>query len=426
VGSIAVLPFADMSAQRDQDHLCEGLAEEIAAALSRVPGLRVAARSSSFQFRGPAGDAREVGRRLRVAHLLEGSVRKDGDRLRISVQLVEADTGYHRWSQRFDRRLGDVFAVQEEIAASVASALGGVLTRSEMDAPRPAETRMAAYEVYLRGRQYLHRMRRPDIEQSRELFERAIELDPAYAPAWAGLATVHATLYEWWGARDEDLERADRASRMALAASPDLAESHVARGVALSLGTSYEAAATEFAEAIRINPHLFDAYYYAARSSFAAGEIERSAELFRAAAAARQEDLQSAILLAQSLWALGRDAEAAEANREGIARAERVLALNPFDGRALWLGASALFVDGQRERAFEWSDRALALYPDDMSALVNGACLRSQAGDKEAALDMLERLFARGWGKRDWIEHDPDYDPLRGDPRFQRLLAGLK
>ena len=420
--SIAVLPFVDMSPRRDQDHFCEGLAEELINALTHVEGLRVAARSSSFQFPGPAADVRAVGRRLGVGSLLEGSVRKTGDRLRITVQLVEAESGYHRWSQRFERRLDDVFAIQDEIAENVATSLRGSVSGRERDALRRPETAAEAYDCYLRGRQHLHRTRRSDLERSRAFFERAIGADPGYAPAWAGLASAHAVLYEWWGAAPADLEGAERASRRALELAPELAEAHAARGLALSLGTCFADAEREFSAAARINPNLFEAYYDHARACFARGEVARSAELFRRAADVRQEDYQSAFLLGQSLRMLGRAGEGRDAEREGIARARRALSVNPVDGRALSLGSVALYEEGLTAQAMEWSDRALALYPDELSPLVNGACLRAKAGRKDEALDLLERVFAKGWGKREWVEHDPDYDSLRDDPRFQKLF----
>jgi adenylate cyclase len=252
-------------------------------------------------------------------------------------------------------------------------------------------------------------MQRPDLDQSRHMFESAIGLDAEYAPAWAGLATVHATLYEWFGANDEDLRQA-----------------HVAHGLTLSLQRRYTVARQHFEAGARINPQLFDAYYYDGRSSFASGEIARSAELFGRAAEVRREDFQSAMLQAQSLQMLGRMDESAEADREGIARAERVLALNPADGRALALGSGALYRAGDAVRAMQWSRRSLDLYPDDMNTLINAACLRSKAGLKEEALALLDRAFSRGWGKRDWIEQDADYDLLRDDPRFKRLLERLK
>ena len=427
ISAIAVLPFADMSPDRSQDYFCEGLAEELINALTHVDGLRVASRTASFQFRAAGADVHEVGRHLGVGTLLEGSVRKAGDRLRVTVQLIEVATGYHRWSRRFDRMLDDVFAIQDEIAESVATSLrGSVLTGREKQALLRPQTAVGAYEYYLRGRQHLPRLTRPHLETSGEMFERAIELDAGYGPAWAGLAMAHATLYEWYGAKEDDLVTAERASQRALELAPDLAEAHVARGCVLSLSGRYEEAAREFEAAIRLNPNLFDAYYYFARTSFACGEIERSAELFRKAADVRQEDFQSPMLLGQSLRMLGRHDEGLDASREGLRRAEHVLVLNPVDGRALSLGSVHLLVDGQPARAIEWSQRALELYPDDMSTLINGACLRARLGQKQEALALLERVFARGWGKRDWVEHDPDYDILRDDPRFKRLFAKLK
>jgi serine/threonine protein kinase/tetratricopeptide (TPR) repeat protein len=423
--SIAVLPFADMSPARDQDHLCEGIAEELINALTHIDGLRVAARSSSFQFRGPAVDIRAVGARLGVSSVLEGSVRKAGDRLRVAVQLIDVADGYHRWSHRFDGSPEDVFAIEDEIAEKVATALRGVLSAREKRALRRPETDVEAYDDFLRGRQLLHGLDLASLEAARQMFEGAIEKDPAYAPAWAGLADVHSWFYEWWGAKDADLEAADRASAKALALAPSLAESHASRGFLLSIRRRYADAEREFLEAIRLNPNSFDAYYYYARTCFAWGKIEQSAELFRRAAETRREDYQSVILLGQSLEMLGRDEEAREAVREGIRRAEHQLELNPEDTRALSLGASALQLDGQRERALRWSERAMELHPDDQPVLLNGACLRARAGLKEEALDLLERCFTRGWGKRDWIERDPDFDSIRDDPRFQSLLALL-
>ncbi|MBZ5654223.1 MAG: winged helix-turn-helix domain-containing protein [Acidobacteriia bacterium] len=425
--AIAVLPFADMSPARDQDYLCEGLAEELINALTRIDGLRVASRTASFQFRSPGEDIQAVGRHLGVGTLLEGSVRKSDNRLRVTVQLIEVATGFHRWSQRFDRTLDDVLAIEDEIAEHVVTSVGrSVLRHHEKPSVVRPHTRAEAYEYYLRGRQHLHRMTKADLEKSGELFECAIKQDAAYGPAWGCLAAVHATLYEWFGSKEDDLSTAERASQKALELAPSLAEPHVARGLALSLSRRYEEAAQEFEQAIHLNPNFFEAYYYFARSCFAHGEIQRSAELFRKAAEARQEDFQSAMLQGQSLRMLGRIEEARAATREGIRRAERTLMLNPTDCRALSLGSGALFETGQEARALEWSQRSLDLYPDDMSTLINAACLHAKARQKEEALALLERVFARGWGKRDWIEQDADYDILRDDPRFQKLVAALK
>jgi tetratricopeptide (TPR) repeat protein len=299
------------------------------------------------------------------------------------------------------------------------------LSPREKEALQRPHTGGEAYEFYLRGRQYLPRMSEGDLKRSREMFEKAIELDASYSPAYAGLAMVHATLYEWFGSKAEDCFAAETSSQRALELTPELAEAHVALGFALTLARRYDEAAEEFEEAIRLAPNLFDPYFYYARACFASGRFEQAVEMFRNAAVARPEDYQSALLLSLPLRVLGRDEESREASREGLRRAERSLMFNPRDVRALSLGSCALY-DIDSERALEWSRRALDLAPEDMSTLVNAACLHAKLGRKEDAMGFIEGVFARGWGKRDWIEHDPDYEILRDDPRFKKLLTALK
>jgi adenylate cyclase len=426
VTTIAVLPFKDMSPERDQDYLCEGLAEELIDALTHVEGLRIVARTTSFQFRGDY-DLREVGARLNVGSLLEGSVRKAGDRLRVTVQLIDVATGYHKWSEKFERDAGDVFAVQDEIAEKVATLLrGGELSMRERRAVRRHPTAIETYECFLRGRQRMHTMQQPHMDEARALYQRAIALDAEYAPAWAGLATLHALLYEWWGSRAEDLAEADRASRIAMELAPELADAHLARGYTLSNLRRYEEANQHFEAAARINPNLFDAYYYYGRAAFAAGDIEKSIELWRKAGEVRREDFESPLLQAQSMRKLGRLEESRIVNREAVRRAEKLAELNPSNGRVLSFGAGALHDDGQSGRALEWARRAEALYPDDMGVIINGALLRARNGLTEEALDLLDRMFSKGWGKKDWVENDPDYDSLRAEPRFIAMMAKLK
>jgi len=424
--AIAVLPFADMSPARDQDYLCEGLAEELIDALTHVEGLRVAARTSSFQFRG-VHDLREVGRKLGVGSLLEGSVRKAGDRLRVTVQLIDVATGYHQWSEKFERDAGDVFAMQDEIAVKVATLLrGGELSHRERRAVHRQPTAIETYECFLRGRQRMHAMQQPQMDEARALYQRAIELDAEYAPAWAGMAMLHALLYEWWGSKAEDLAEADRASRVAMELAPELADAHLARAYTLSNLRRYDEANRHFEAAARINPNLFDAYYYYGRAAFAAGDIEKSIELWRKAGDIRREDFESPLLEAQSMRKLARLDESRAVNREAVRRAEKLLELNPSNGRVLSFGAGALHDDGQSERALEWARRAEALYPDDMGVIINGALLRARNGLTGEALDLLDRMFSKGWGKKDWVENDPDYDSLRGEPRFIAMMAKLK
>ena len=295
--------------------------------------------------------------------------------------------------------------------------------------PEDAATSSAAelaYDCYLQGRQQLARMMQRGLEASRAKFVRALELEPGYAPAWAGLATVHACLYEWFDSREVVLARADYASRRALEAAPRLAEAHVARGLARSIARHYEEAADEYSAAIRLNPDLFDAYYYFGRSAFARGAMAQAAEMFSLAAQLRPEDFQSPMLFATAARALGRESAACEAVSTGIRRAEQVLALNPHDGRALSLGTCALIDNGQTERALAWSTRCLDLHPNDTSALVNIACVHARVGQRDEALNLLDRVFARGCGKRDWIVNDPDYASLRNEPRFQRMLSRVR
>ena len=424
--AIAVLPFTDMSPGRDQDYLCEGLAEELIDALTHIDGLRVVARSSSFQFRG-VHDLREVGRTLGVGTLLEGSVRKAGDRLRVTVQLIDVATGYHKWSEKFERSATDVFAVEDEIAEKVATLMrGGALNARERRGLLRTPTAIDTYECFLRGRQRMHTMQQPHMDEAREFYERAIALDARYAPAWAGLAMLHALLYEWWGANDADLAAADRASGIAMELAPELADAHLARAYTLSNQRRYAEACPHFEAAARINPNLGDTYYYYGRAAFAAGETEKSVELWRKGTEVRREDFESPQLAAQSLRKLGRRAEADVLNLEAVRRVERVVELNPANGRALSFGAGSLIEAGQVERALQWSRRALELYPDDMGVILNAACHCLRLGRKEEALDLLDRMFGKGWGKKDWVENDPDYDCLRQEPRFIALMAKLK
>jgi len=424
--SVAVPPFLDMSVARDQGYLCEGIAEELINTLTQVSGLRVAARSSSFALRGPEVDARAIGTRLGVDAVLEGGVRKAGDRLRVTVQLVDVPGGSPRWSHRFDGSLDEVFEIEDQIAASVATILRGMLSSEEREALRRPETEVEAYEHFLRGRQLLHTQTAASFAGAEREFQRAIEIDPEYAPAHAGLAQVHMWLVDWMARGDESRQAADRASRRALELGPELAESHVARGAFLTSGCDYAGAEREYREAIRLNPRSFDAHYLLARCGVLAGNFEMAVEMFRRAADLRPEDFQSCAVAQNPLVKLGRLAEAAEVLREALRRIERHLELDPGDPRAVILGAIVFVSQGQRERAFAWTARALELAPDDPGTLLNAGCVYARAGMKEEALACLEKGFGRGFGKRDWVENDPDYDSLRDDPRFQALVAKLR
>ncbi|HKE16708.1 MAG TPA: tetratricopeptide repeat protein, partial [Kofleriaceae bacterium] len=425
LSSVAVLSFLDMSSARDQDYLCDGIADELIDVLAHVDGLRVAARASSLQFKSRTVDTRAVGTRLGVDAVLEGGVRKSGDRLRVNVRLIDVADGCQRWSHRFDVRLGDVFDVQDQIAGGVATALRGVLSGRERAALRRPATGADAYEHFLRGRQLCHAGTVSAFTRAEPHLRRAVELDPGYAPAQARLAQVHSWSVEWMGSGDDAREAADRASLRALQIAPDLAEAHVARAAVLAMRGDSAGAARECAEAIHLDPSSFDAHYLYARICFQSGRFDESVVLFRRASVLRLEDFQSLILLELPLERLGRSEEAAAARREGLRRAERQLELEPDNPRALVLGACVLISEGERDRALEWARRAEQAAPDDPTVLLNGACVYARARMVEEALASLETMFGRGIGKRDWVERDPDYDSLRDDPRFQAMLARL-
>ncbi len=424
--SIAVLPFADMSQQKDQAYFCEGIAEEIILALSRIQGLRVASRTSAFRFKAAAGDVHQLGHRLRVRHLLEGSVRKSDDRLRIAVQLTDTESGYQLWSERYDREVKDIFVIQEEIAGSVAQALELRLTATEKAALGAAPTRsVQAYDYYLRGRKFYYGYGPQDIRFAQQLFTQAIALDPAYALAYAGLADCWSYIYMNAERSEAARQQADWASARAVELDPVSAQAHASRAVALSLNGRNEAAEEAFETALRLDPNLFEAPYFYARHAFACGQTEKAVRLYESAMRVRPEDYQSPLLVAQSYDDLGRAEEARAARLRGIELAEQHVGLNPDDVRALYMAANGMAALGQSERAREWAGRALALRPDDPMLLYNVGCIYALLGRVEEALTCLEKACRLGLRHKGWYQHDSNLDPLRSHPRFQELMRQL-
>jgi serine/threonine protein kinase/Flp pilus assembly protein TadD len=420
--SVAVLPFTDMSPERDQEYFTDGIAEEIINALSKIQALRVASRLASFAFKGKNEDLGEIGKKLKVATVLGGSVRKSGNKLRVSAQLVSVADGYQLWSEKYDRQLEDVFEIQDEIADSIVKALRVMLSDEEKRAIEKVPTEnVQAYEYYLRGRQYFHQFRRKGIQFARRMFERAIEVDPGYALAYAGIADCCAFLYMYWDGSKANLESADSASRKALELDPELAEAHASRGFAFSLSRQYDEARREFETAIRLNPKLYEAHYLYARACVQEGRMAEAVQHYEDAARVRPEDYQALMLMQTPLDALGRSADAKVALRRGFHVVEKHLELNPDDTRALTLGAAALATLGQPERAMEWANRALAMDPTDSGVLYNVACTYALGGLKDQALETLERAIENGFGHREWLDHDETLSAVRSDPRFEAL-----
>jgi tetratricopeptide (TPR) repeat protein len=255
------------------------------------------------------------------------------------------------------------------------------------------------------------------------MFERAIELDPNYALAYAGVADCCSFLYQYFDASPSNLKRADAASLMAVEIAPNLAESHASRGLAVSLRGDFAEAKREFETAVRLDPKSFEAAYFYARACVAEGNNEDAAKWFERAVSVRPEDYASHALLATVYSALGRNDDSIQSSRRAYDTARKHLDLNPDDPRALYMGAMALTVLGESEKAREWNRRALGMDPDDPSVLYNIACAFSMEGQIEEAIDALHKAIGHGFGHWKWIENDADLDPLRDDPRFKALLA---
>ncbi len=427
--SVAVLPFLDMSPEKDQDYFCEGLAEELINALVAVEALQVASRTSAFRFKGSQQDIREIGRRLAVSTVLEGSVRKAGNQVRIGVQLVNVDDGYHLWSNRYDRELKDVFAIQDEIAQKIVEALQVTLTpQVKKKAEKEAPTDVQAYDFYLKGRKFFYQFRQQGFEFARQMFARAIVIDDRYARAYAGVADCCSSLFSYYNASEENLREADTASRKAVEMDPDSAEARASRGLALSLKTDFAAADKEFRRAIELNPKSYEAHYFFARALFAQGRHEEAVKEFEKACEVNPEDYQAPFFLAQTYLSVGRRAYAAANLRKAVEAAKKHLSFNADDARALYLGGAGLVELGELEMAQEWVARAVKIDPDDSLVLYNVACIYAQLGENEQALDCLEKSYknAVSTDALNWMQEDPYFDPLREHPRYKALVAKLK
>lgn len=421
--SIAVLPFANMSADKEQDYFCDGIAEDIINDLTRIEGLRVAARTSSFLFKGREADIREIGRKLGVEMILEGSVRKSGKRLRITAQLVNVSDGYHAWSERYDRELEDIFEIQDEIAEHIVQALKVELSEKEQRAIRKAKTKDAeAYDYYLRGRDFVGQNREKAFGFARQMFSKAIKRDPAYALAHAGMADCYSFLFKYHASKVDYLKKAMEASSKALQLDPELAEAHAARGLALSLDKQYEEGQKEFETAIRLNPRLFEAYYFYARNCYVQGQFEKAARLYEHASMVSPEDFQAPTLLAQTYMGMGLKDKAMQAYTRSMQALEKRLELNPDDVRAICLGLGTLALLGQMEKAHIWADRALSIDPNDSTVLYSVACMHAIGGNPDDACNYLERSVSNGFAHKEWVETDSDFDSIRDFPRFKEIL----
>ncbi|MEO7367718.1 MAG: protein kinase [Gemmatimonadaceae bacterium] len=424
--SVAVLPFTNMSSDPENEYFADGMAEEIINALSRIQSLRVASRTSSFAFKGKHEDIGEIGRKLKVSTVLEGGVRKMGNRLRITAELVNVADGYHLWSERYDRDIEDVFAIQDEISQAIVKALRVILSEGEKKAiEKKPQANIQAYDYYLRGRQFFHQLRRRSLEYARQMFNKAIELDPDYALAYTGVADSSSLLYTYFDARDFNLRQADKASKKALELGPELAEAHVSRGIVTSMTHQFAEAEASFEKAMKLEPKMFEAAYWFGMGLQAEGRFEDAAKMFERASMLRPEDYQSAHFLGQAYRSLGKREDEEKHLRRGLSLMEGSLELNPDDARAANLAAGVFASLGEAEPALKYAERSLAIDPEDPMLLYNVACTYSSLGRIDQAISCLERAVEKGFGHREWIDNDPDLKPLRSSPKYQAIVDAI-
>ena len=424
--TVAVLPFTNMSTDKEQDYFCDGIAEDILNDLTHIEGLNVVARTSSFAFKDKNQDIREIGIKLGAHTIIEGSVRKAGNRLRITAQLINVSDGYHLWSERYDREVEDVFSIQDEIARNIVQTLKIKLSKKDKIALRKANTHdVQAYDYYLRGRNFFYKGQRKSIEFALEMFSKSISKDPHYALAYAGIADCSSWFFMYVDGDNIYLEKSLGASQKAIELDPDCAEAYSARGLAISLSGQFENAEEEFETSIRLNPNLFVTYYFFARICFVQGKLEKAANLFEQACKINPEDYQSPLLLGNTYKGLKLVDKSHSAFRRGLEIAKKHLELNPDDARAIYLSSHGLIELGDKEKGLAWANRALATDPDDPVILYNISDAYALLGREEEAIRYLEKALKNGYTSKEWIENDSYLDSIRNHPRFQEALKKL-
>jgi len=423
---VAVLKFTNMSADKDQDYFCEGIAEDIINDLTNLEDLQVVARTSSFAFKDKDQDVREIGTKLGANTIVDGSARKVGNKLRITAKLIDVLNGYQLWSERFDRELEDVFAIQDEISKNIVHALEIKLSKREKYTLGKVKTQdVQAYDFYIRGRAYFHQSHHDKTLLAIQMFKKAIQKDKNYALAYAGLADSYSTLYMYYDKKDEHLEQALSASRKAFDLDPALPEAHASLGLALAQNNQFEKAVKEFEAAIQLNPKYFEAYYEYARICRSHGKHKQSVKLFERASQARPEDYQAALFLVSAYNNAKLKTKIERANQRALEVVRKHLELNPDDARALYLGAGALITADEPEEAEQWVEKAVSIDPHETAVLYNAACIYSELGKVDVALDYFEKTIESGYASREWIDNDSDLDPIRNYPRFQKALEKL-
>ncbi|MBI3675090.1 MAG: adenylate/guanylate cyclase domain-containing protein [Proteobacteria bacterium] len=427
--SICVLPFANMSGDAEQEYFSDGISEDIITDLSKVSALSVIARNSAFAFKGKNVDVLQIARQLKVSHVLEGSVRKAGGRVRITAQLIDGARNDHVWAERYDRDLSDIFALQDEISEAIVKALKIKLLPEERKAIEQRGTdSVEAYNLYLMARQNYITGGEGDgrrVEATIRISNRATQIDPNYARAWALMALSQTVLRFIHGKGDDDgLAAAERA----LALDANVAEAHAAKARIFAENGRHDEAAAEIAAGLRLDPDSFEVNRSAGLLSFKQQRLEDAVVYWEKAAALVETDIASLAMLMTCYTALGNSQAARRSAEITRARAEKVLAHDQNNAQVISWTVAALAVLGEAERSKEWISRALLIDPDNWNARYNFACdSATYLKDADSAIDLLRPVFTNcSSSLLDHAKVDPDLNPLRDDPRFKAMVAAAE
>jgi adenylate cyclase len=425
---ICVLPFQNMSGDPEQEYFSDGISEDITTDLSKISALGVVARNTAFTFKGNSVDVEEVARKLGVSHVLEGSVRKAGGRVRINAQLIDGATGEHLWAERYDRDLEDIFKIQDEISKAIVEALKVRLLPEEKKAlQRRGTTSAEAYNLYLLARQYWVTGNHGDPrreERVMRISSKAVEIDPYYADAWALLSIAQSNLRYGFG---YDVDDGVAAAHTALAINPQIAEAHCAKARRLEVKGRDDEALAELQSGLKLDPDSWELNKAIATFLICRGKLSEAAAHFEKATSLMDSDFHGWGMLTTCYFGLGDKEAATESAKMTLKQVEEVLAQDPSNGAAISFGVSALAALGEQERAREWMERALLIDPDNLNMRYNFACaLARDFGDRDAAIRMLDSSLSRIKGSLGNAEFDPDLESIRDDPRFQKIIADAK
>ncbi|HEX6572709.1 MAG TPA: TIR domain-containing protein [Steroidobacteraceae bacterium] len=424
-GALAVLPFDNISPDPETDYFSDGLTEELIARLSLVREIELISRWASMQHKGRVQDIRAIGTELGARYIVGGSVRRFQESVRITVQLVDVVTNRQLWGNTYKGKLDDIFDIQEQVAQQIVEALRLKLTFSEKVSLTKRQTLNAqAYDLYLRGQEQLYRLTKRSVEYSIQLFEKAIELDPRYAAAYAGCSSAYGQMYQLIAREERYRELAQELSFKALMYDNNLPEAYRAMGLSYFLWGKLAEATASCNKAIEIDPDDFIAHWTLGRIYFTEGKLEPALELFRRVAEIKPGFYAGLLDVAQTCQALGRTAEADVVYRQWLELIPNYLLQNPDDARARLIYANQLGRFGRRDEAMRESTKALVLSPGDPVMLYNAACLYASLGEPARAIDALKQAFEAGYTNIGWMRNDPDLVPLHGVPEFQEMLQG--